>query len=383
MTKPSIPLAKPMPLRSLRISTRLKLHPEFVSAPTVFARRHSVDLADDVFPEVSYKKDPDRKKVTMIKANIHLVQHGAIRLFAEKDAAGDSWVQSVELNPSLLLCRIKDQHLTEDDLAESLTILKAKITPLLADPLDACHIIPGIAVSKQVAYWNYIESEIFLPGIHLPSLHRLRHSLARSAEGSTRKRIQLGDKRDNCVIRFKAAVCTTGGQHGSQSVEGVRVKLCLKGAALIPCSGQHHTRKLIDETMQLVSFQAPYVAEVHQEMMSRLEGIYLPVPPEWTDLGGGKPITHAKTIALISLLTSIPLEDLRTMDNLIRDPSLSSRKRLDIDVPIEAARLKPVAVSTLFGPEVYATQPTPFIPHTDNLADPQIKAMYGPSTTSL
>jgi hypothetical protein len=382
MKMPS-PLVQPMPLRSLRISTCLMVHPDFIKAPTVFARRHGVDLADDIFPETSFKKDPETyKKTSTVRANIHLVRHGAIRVFTERDAEGDSYVRGVELSPSLLLYRNGDIHLCEADLAVSLSMLSAKVTPLLANPRDVCHIVPGLAGGGHVAYWSYIESEILLPGIDIPCLHGLSHQDTGPAQGSTRTRIQLGDKWDDHLIRFTAASWETSDPTGVRSVKGVRVKLCLRGQAVVASFGRLETTGLLNDTNRLISFRAPDVARVHQVMMSQLDGTYLRVPPEWTARGDGKPITHAKTIALMSLLTSIPLEDLRAMDEEIRHPSLSTRERLDLDVQMEAARLKPVPVSTLFGSEVYAAQPTPIIPHTANLVDPQVKTVYGPHTTS-
>jgi hypothetical protein len=89
-------------------------------------------------------------------------------------------------------------------------------------------------------------------------------------------------------------------------------------------------------------------------MMARMKGTYLPVPPEWRDRGKGKSVTVAKAIALGAQLTSIPLEELLAMDEALRHPSGSTRKRLKKDLPVECGRLIPCAVSTLFQPEVYA-----------------------------
>lgn len=371
------PLVQPMPLRCLRISTRLRLHPEFVNAPAKFALRHDVDLVGNVSPETSFKKDGDAvEKAEDVKANIHLCQHGAIRLFTERDGAGD-WIRSIDLDPSVLLHGAKHRPLVEQDLVVSLSILKNKVAPLLADPLDACHIVPGLGGGNgHVAYWSAIESEVWLPGIHIACLHGVSHPNTRPAEGATKGRMQLGDKADDYIIRLKDAGGEVAGPGGVQSAEGIRVKLGIKGHALPTIVGQPNTTALVKDTKRLVIFHAPDVARVHQEMMSQLAGAYLPVPPEWADTG--KPFTHARAIALVSLLTSIPIDELRATDVNLRQPSDSTRKRLNIEVPVEASRLKPVPVATLFHPAVYGTHLAGRTPRADERIDPLVAAAYGP-----
>ena len=110
---PTDPL-QPMPLIRLRISTNIRLHPGFSEAPFSFARLRGVDLADDVLPETSYRNDPDtQEKTAKAKANIHLVRHGAIRLFTEGDRDDDVRVRGIDLNPSMLLYETKNNPLAE------------------------------------------------------------------------------------------------------------------------------------------------------------------------------------------------------------------------------------------------------------------------------
>ncbi|MEI7912797.1 MAG: hypothetical protein WCK77_24485 [Verrucomicrobiota bacterium] len=369
------PLVQPMPLRRLRISTRLRLHPEFVISPARFALRHDVDLMGDVSPETSFKKDGDAvEKAEDVKANIHLVQHDAIRLFTERDAGVD-WIRSLDLDPSVLLHGVKGCPLVEQDLILSLSILKTMVVPLLANPLDACHIIPGVGGGGgHVAYWTAIESEVWLPGINIACLHGVSHPITGPAEGTTKKRLQLGDKRDDCLIRFKHASCCATGPGGVQCVEGLRVKLCLKGHALpAAMAGRPESIALVKGAMRLVTFHAADVARVHQVMMSRLVGSYLPVPQEWTDTG--KALTHARVIALLSRLTPIPIDEIQAMDNGLRRYSDSTRKRLNKDLQIEAARLESVPVSMLFQPAVYAAHLSERTPRADGHIDPLIATM--------
>lgn len=375
---PATPLLQPIPLHSLSISTPLRLHSEFSKAPVVFARRHRVDLADDVFHATSFKNDPDsQEKIAKGKANIHLVRHGAIRLFIERNNNCD-WVKSIELNPSLLLNQAEGHPLLHHNLLVALSILKRQVTPLLADPLDAKHIVPGLpGKGDSVAYLSEIVSEILLPGILRPYLHGLSHPLTGPAQGSTRTRVQLGNKGDDCVIQFTEAKGKRSEPIGTQHVPGVRVMLILRGDALPKWFGRSGGTTSGKDIRRLVSLPGSSVALVHQMMMSQLEGTYLARPPEWSDKSLGKPVTHAKTIALLSQLTPIPIEELRSIDEELRAPSKSTRKRLDEDVPLAASWLTPIPASSLFTSAVYSAQESGMITRASEPIDPQVAAAYG------
>lgn len=374
----SAPLPQPFPLCTLTISTMLRLDPEFTRAPLVFARRRGVDLANHVFPETSFKKDPGgEEKLAKVKANIHLVRHGAIRLFFERDADGD-WVKSINLNPAILLYGAERHPLIDHDFLRSLSILRRRVPPLLADPLDAQHIVPGLAdEGDPIAYWSGLRSEILLPGILRRGLHGLSHPMTGPAQGNTKTRIQLGNNDDDCVIRFTEAKAGRSGPGVSRGAAGVRVELLLKGPSLPPRFARLGTTALVRDHHRLISFPGSSVALVHQNVMSQLEGIYLPVPPEWSDKSLGKRVTHAKVFALLSSLTAVPLQKLRKIDEELRHPSDDTRERLDKAV-LEAARwLTPAPVSTLFTSSVYSAQAAGMATPADGRIDPQIAAAYG------
>jgi hypothetical protein len=371
-------------LRRLKLNTCVLLHPEFVKASAQFALSHGVALVGEVFPSTSFKKDPDtNEKTAKVNANIHLVQHGAIRLFTER-VGDDDWIRNIEVNPALLLYGEEDHLLTEQDLVVALSMLRDKVAPLLADPLDACHIVPGLVDDAHVAYLCAIKSEVLLPDIVLRCLHNVSHPDTGAAEGTTKKRIKLGDRGD-CVICFETAKWEVAGPRGTQEVQGVRVSLRLKGHALLARYGLHGATAMVGDTRRLVAFRAPDVARVYQEVMSQLEGTYLPVPVEWAVAGKaktkkgktGNPTTPAKVMALLSVLTPIPLDELRAMDEGLRQTSRATRTRLNKAVEAAVACLKRVPVSSLFGAEVYATPVPGTTPPVDVRIDARITAAYG------
>lgn len=366
----------------LKITTDLRLHPEFSDSPRGFARRRGANLADAPFAKTDYRKDRDGpdcdERLEKITSNIHLVRHNAIRLFAERDGDGCDRVRSIEINPSLLLYEAKRHLLSEGDLVLSLSILRDQVSGLLADPLDARHIVPGLTQDEEpVAYWSVVDSELLLPRIQVSCLHGLSHPSTGPAEGVKRDRIQLGNNEDDCLIRFKRARWKSVGPEGVKTVEGVRVRLVLKGVKLTSEFRLFGTTTRIPDEEKLAAFSEGGVVCVHQAMMSRLEGTCLPVPPEWRDREFGKPITRAKTIALLSKLTPIPVEVIRDMDEEIRQPSDSTRKRLKRDIAREGNRLKPVPVATLFEPAVYALKQPGTTALPSGRIDPAIAEVYG------
>lgn len=373
----------PVTIRKLSITTMFRLHPEFMKTPVSFARRNKVDLADEVFTQTDFRKNQDDpgsdERIKKLSSNIHLVRHGAIRLYAKPDE--DDWlVHCIELNPSKLLYAAEKHRLREGDLPLSLSMLKAAVSPLLAEPLDARHIVPGLVQDgKPVAFWSLVDSELLLPGINIRSLHGLSHPLTGPAEGAKKNRIQLGDKVDNCWIRFKKADWMIDGSDGPEAVKGVRVRLVMKSHVLASDFMQFGGFGMVAGTLRLVTYTESGVGLVHQAMMARLEGTQLPVPAAWLEdkaKGRKNGVTHAKVMALASRLTTIPLEDIRAMDEEIRHPSESTHKRLNDALPLEISRLTPVPVATLFNPAVYVRSPVESQSLADDI-DPVIADAYG------
>lgn len=328
----------------IRISTDLALHPDFAECPEKFAHSHNVALADCVSPETSFRMDRTTNgTVENRKANVHLVGYRAIRLFVENDENGDR-LRSIAMNPAELLHGDSESPVTEEDLQSALALMESQVSRLLADPQDARHIVPGHAGDdKQVAYWSAVESKALLPDMHIECFHGLSHFLTGPATGSAKKRIELRGGDGGCAILIEKARWHDAFDGCGATVEGVSITLTLKGQTLARCFASTGIADRVKDTMRLVRFRATDVFEVFIDTMRRLEGVYVPVPPEWA--GMGKAVTHAKTMALLSLLTGIPVEELRAMDEAGRHPSKDTCERLDKDVRAAAACLKPEPVN--------------------------------------
>lgn len=62
----------------------------------------------------------------------------------------------------------------------------------------------------------------------------------------------------------------------------------------------------------------------------------------------GKPVTAAKVIPLLTMLTGIPTDELEANYAAIRNPSKDTLDRLEAGVKAAAACLKPMPVAALF-----------------------------------
>ena len=365
------PAQRPMPLSRVQISTDLKLHPGFIANPRVFTRNLGIELADDFSPETTFRRDPSTdSKEEKDRAKIHLVGQNLIRLSVKR--FGDRFhIKTIDMNPSLLLHGVECRMLAESDLALSLSILKATVSPLLDDRKDACHIIPGLACGQPVARWRSIECGALLRGVDVRDLHNLSHSMTQPAEGVEAHRIRLEGESKALAILFEKAICQADDPDDPHEVEGTRVTITVRKHLLGWLDSSLSTKP-----MDLVAFRPSTVASVLERVVSELQGICLPVPEDWS--GTGDPVTHAKALALLSIITPVPIEELIAMDEEIRHPSQSTRKRLKKDIPAALAGLRPTPVSELFQPlDTLVVQSGDTRRRTVRM-DPSIAAIYGP-----
>jgi hypothetical protein len=340
---------KPCPsVCEIRISMDLALHPEFAKNPDKFAFTHNVDMTSCVLPETSFKTDRETgEKLAKKKANITIGPNDAIRLFVDDD--GDGYrLRSIVVKPlELYLAHTNEELVPWDYLDTAFRLLKSHVAPLLAKPLDDDHILPGHADGHSVSYISHVKINALLSDIEIPCLHNLSHPLTGPAQGSTDKRITLCSEDGGLGVLLEKASWDEHVGDRLCHTEGINVTLTLTGKTLVSQFSVLGATKRVRGMKRLLRFCVLDVIYVFDVLMMQLGGIYLPVPPEWAAMG--KAVTPAKTIALLSELTGIPVGEIRDMDKAIRKPSKSTMKRLNEDVAAAATCLKPVPVARLFG----------------------------------
>lgn len=332
----------------IRISMDLALHPDFTKNPDKFAFSHNVEMTSCLLPETSFETDRETgEKLAKQQANIIIGQHEAIRLFVTND--GDGYrLRSITVKPlELYLAHSKSKFEALHYLKTALTLLESQVASLLENPHDAHHIIPSDTKKNPVSYISLVKISALLPDIEIPCLHNLSHPLTGQSQGPTEKRIELHSGDGGCTILFEKESWDEPDGNRSRLVEGIDVTLTLTGKALVSQFSVMGTTKRVRGMKRLVDLCVLDAIYVFDILMAQLGGTYLPIPPEWA--GMGKPVTHAKTIALLAQLTGIPAGEIRPMDESIRKPDRKTRRLLNNHVTAAAACLKPVPVAALFG----------------------------------
>ena len=381
---------KDMPLGVLTISTSLRLDPEFIANPATFAQSRGIKLAGDFNPVTIFRRNKETdSKDEEEKGVIHLLEPDAISLKVGS-TGGPFQINTIAVDPSLLLYGDKWHPLVESDLARALSVLQDTVRPLLANPEDACHIVPGLVAEGSRASWTSIQCRLLLPGVDLRTLHKLDHHLTGPPGGADDRQIRLGGGRKPLEILFerkgkkqkkgkegKKGRCPADGEDGAEEIDGTLVTVTIRKHLLQGFKTSLNGMPPHDST--LPGFHPSAVSTVLDDVVADLQGIHLPVPEEWADMGD--PVTVAKNIALLSVLTDIPIDELKAWDREIRQPSESTLKRLEEEITVLLPFLKPEPVSTLFQ-QIETQEGMPRCSRSRSPSiDPSIAALYGPQGT--
>jgi hypothetical protein len=375
----------PMPLGAVTIATDIPLHADFINHPRQFAESREVRLANEFRPGTIFRRkrkgdadatDSDGKE-EHDRDQIHLLEFNAIRFKVEGNGASFR-ISSIRVDPSLLLYGVECHPLVASDLARSLTVLQSTVRPLLASPEDVCLIVPGLVPGRPGTRWRSIQCRTLLPGIDIRTLHRLDHPMTGPPQGADDSQIRLKGRSKPIEILFEKAKWQVDDGDALHSVEGTRVTVTIRSHLLQWF--RNFLSNVWSEDFAFHGFHPSAVSMVLNHVVAELQGIHLPVPEGWA--GMGDPVTVAKTIALMSVITPIPIEELQAWDKEIRKPSASTLKRLKKEVPAARKYLCPMPISSLFQ---QLDAPGTFVRRRrrrSSYIDPSIAAIYGPDASS-
>jgi hypothetical protein len=211
-----------MPMVVFTISTSILLDPEFVDNPRLFAGIRGITVEDEFMAETTFRRNDERPndvKEERERAQIHLLRPNAIRL--KVSGSGKSFrINTIRVDPSLLIYGVECHPLVEGDLARSLSVLHSIIQPLLANPEDGCHIVPGIATGEPIARWQSFQFRTLLPRVDIRTLHHLSHPMTGPAEGADHRQIRLKRVSEHLEILFEKAVWQVNEGRRHHKVDG-------------------------------------------------------------------------------------------------------------------------------------------------------------------
>lgn len=394
-------------LCSLVISTKVRSAAEFRLSDTEFDRPRGTGLVGHPARKTSLKaeREPSGKKtgkmVVRMKSTFHLIEYGAIVVTTRRNES-DDWIETIKLDPALALHRNSSHLLHDGDLARARALLKKLCSPMVADAADVCHLVPSACPKHRepVASIRSIDCELWYPSIELAHLHSLRHPEAGSSRGRKQNYARLvpevteaGDgvgaavgskppvpRSSGCSICLERVSRRSDGLN--LKVSGLKICLELKDDALtrrVRC--QPGTMAKVRDKMRVVHLELEDVQRVCREVVSELEGFYLPVPPEWSANPGTSKL--ARMIALIAATTE------RTPDEVVMNASAGRQvcrrtaRRLEKAVREEMNLLKKLPLAEALN--IPASEVVDTSRCNQPLAtaiDPQVAAVCGPGTTS-
>jgi hypothetical protein len=301
--------------------------------------------------------------VERMKSTFHLIAHGAIVVTTQRER-GHDWIKTIALDPALALHGNSSHPLHDGDLARALARLKKSCSPMAADPADVCHLVPSACPKgrEPVASIRSIECELWYPGIKLTHFHNLSHPEAGSSRGRKPNFARLdpevpeagdgagdavgskpsGRRSSGCSICFKRASRRLDDLN--LKVSGLKISLELKGDALtrrLQC--RPGTMAKVRNKMRVVHLELEDVQQVCREVVSEVEGFYLPVPPEWSANPGTSKL--ARMIALIAATTERSPDELLMNALAGRQVHGRTARRLEKAVREEMGHLRSLPVA--------------------------------------
>jgi len=345
--------------RELRISTRIRLHRDFVNNPMDYALARGVDLVDGSSLAAHFKYNTSKgRRVATNQGDIHFLSEGALKIFVE-EADGDLWIRNVTVKPSLLLRSLQADQLLPADLTKSSVIVHQQLSPLLADESDYCHLLPGSTDDEPIAYWSRIVTEVQFPGLFIPCFHQLAHPATGPSGGDTEEHISLESDNGKCriildALSFGDSRCSKLGLE-----EGIGVLVTLSGNYLPTVFSSFGDLASVGATERRVRITPLNLVQAFEKTISALSGFYLPRPQAWMERSG---IDKRKRVtALMSVVTGVSPDEIVALYENVNPVSEKTRETFSEDLTCELSRLNLIGVAELFSGADYPclTSPPP------------------------
>jgi hypothetical protein len=197
---------------------------------------------------------------------------------------GMGWeIYEIHYNPGSLLYGHNGHVLTEDEFLLALSRLLDVVTPLLSDPNEWFHILPGVHPQSQ-AFWHSLEIPFHLideDGQVLSAFVKAKHTDIHSnaynnCEGES---ISFANSTGELLVRlYRKDIKMKKKRRGSKSAPGVlRVEVKLTGDKLAGYLSSG-TWKMIKGCERLISFRSDNLKCSHTAVMSKFSGVYSRLP---------------------------------------------------------------------------------------------------------
>ena len=326
------PFAKdPLPLDKCGITTRLQINPDFIHDTEATAARLGIRWYDR---GTSYEKQFAKTKSATTTIQLH--RYEAVSLFCMKVPRSSAWfAASITLNPAKIIYGHNTRCVGLAQFCQALTIARELIRPVLFDPADSIHIIPGVH-PDGLAYWNSLEVRLDLydldgrlwhamrnarcPGVNVPPV---RHGEESLKHGNKRCQVALSVYHKD---KEKQELCA---KYGVAPDPVLRVEVILKGDKLVEKLSRPGNTAVINRRPRVVRFCGADLVRVHQDVVHGLQGC-----TESRHAAAKLPTNDkmGRMMGMLAAINNTPLEDVLAMYKERFLPSDATYRRMHSDV---------------------------------------------------
>jgi hypothetical protein len=331
--------------------------------------------------------------VSIATRTIHVDGFDSIKLQVSKDP---TWtIDQIQFNPGSLIHGHNGKVLNADEFHRALTVLIEVVTPLLANPNDKIHIVPGLHAGSR-ASWKSIEIPFHVldeDGAILKAFANAKHKdinkpPLHTCSGQT---ITFSNSPNTLVIRIYRKDIQMLSKHGAKKVLDplplLRLEVMLKGAKL-----EQYLQSAVWRTKagqrQLVSFGPEGLRQAFLAVMTGFGGCYARVPSQDDSASDCK---AGRMMGWVAFTTGLSITDQFQYhsDRFLKgnEPtSINNAKSTYLTAArAELALLRPMRLADLFGEADWNNQQYVSCPNLEMMtlarhqfidADPRIVAVY-------
>lgn len=381
---------QPMPLDRCTITTSFRINSAVITDTAAFRKQSGLELRE-FKPSIKTIKGEDLQRGTL-----HVGSYGGLSIYLAQSQDGRWRAKTIHINPGKILYGHNGRPLSETECLTAFSIAIDLLTPLLAKPGDAIHLIPGTSPDSE-AYWSMLEIPMHL---HDPD-GSFQHAFRNPSHPSIRKpafrvegeSVKLGAPRGHLHINFyrkDLELADVIRKHNGPDVPRIlRVEVTLRGKRLVKAFRGDGNTRMLNDNLRLINFSGNDLMAVHSRIVSELKGCYslqrdASGKPDKNKLG--RYMAHVANQSPLSLDDQLDIYENRF--GFGRDGKSRTRNA----ALEELSRLSPFSFKDVFSPEAYQNQPSIAIPELerymqarrDNTAiNPLVAAAYGSSTKSL
>lgn len=320
--------------------------------------------------------------------------YGAATLLASKLPGSTFELYEVRYNPGKLINGHNGHVLTEEDFLQSLSVLRAVITPLLHDEKDWIHIVPGLD-PKGRASWHNLEIPFHViddDGRILSGFGNGKHkkiNVPPSYNYNGQSILFENSTAELCIRAYRKDIHMRKVERGTASADGVlRIEVKLEGEKLREYL-RSGTWKIIEGELRLVSFSSADLRSAHAKVMSGFTGVYtskIPAVDVACQDKMGDYIGWVSTQTDLTVDKQVDFSISRYSSHVVPGTERNKKSQLRIAARKFLEQVSTIKFNTLFSADAWNLQPGVSVPKVERITrsrhdgidiHPTVQAVYG------